>query len=169
MSAGLPGLPGEHGTSGGAGGRGGGGGQGGAGDPVGPGGRGGAGGAGGQGEKGDRGARGPRGYADRIRGQWLVYLCCFIAIGYTWVAAHDAVDKIQGERARNVQDNCEQVNQRHDNTIVALDGVLDQARKTAGPAQRKQIQQSRAATVLLIDALAPKRDCNALVRRQVGG
>jgi esterase/lipase len=76
--------------------------------------------------------------------------------------------QIQDERARNVRDNCEQVNERHDNTVATLDGLLARARKGASPQQRKQIQQSRASTLLLIDALAPRRDCEALVRQQVG-
>ncbi len=113
MSTGMPGQPGEPGTAGGAGGRGGGGGRGGAGDPVGPGGRGGAGGAGGQGEKGEKGARGPRGHADRIRGQWLVYVCCFVAIGYTWAANHSAVSKITAEGRDRRSQTCTTFESEH--------------------------------------------------------
>jgi hypothetical protein len=43
-----------------------------------------------------------------------------------------------------------------------------EARKLSSPALRKQFDQSRGSTVLLIDALAPVRDCDKLVNSQVG-
>jgi hypothetical protein len=47
-------------------------------------------------------------------------------------------------------------------------GLLLQARKLVSPVLRQQIDQSRGQTVLLVDSLAPRRDCVALVRSQVG-
>ena len=73
--------------------------------------------------------------------------------------------QIQDERAANTLRACRDVNQRHDDTIRALDELLKRAGRSAS---REQVERSRASTVLLIDALAPKRDCKRLVARQVG-
>lgn len=71
--------------------------------------------------------------------------------------------QIQQERARNIRLGCEQQNQRHDDTIRALDRLI-----ALVPASgRARAEQGRAGTLLLINALAPKRDCVALVRNQV--
>lgn len=75
--------------------------------------------------------------------------------------------KINDERERNVRANCEQINARHDATIRQLDALLAQRLRTASPADRERIEQSRASTVLLINALVPKRDCDRLVSEQV--
>lgn len=75
--------------------------------------------------------------------------------------------RIQGERARNVRASCEQTNARNQNTIAELDRLLAKRLGSASPAQRQQIVQSRTNTVLLIQALVPRRDCDAYVRQQV--
>lgn len=72
--------------------------------------------------------------------------------------------EIQDERARSVRDSCEEVNRRHDSTIATLDKLLAKL----PPSQRGRAKSNRDGTVLLIEALAPKRDCEALVRRTVG-
>lgn len=97
--------------------------------------------------------------------------------------------QIQQERADNILRSCREVNDRHDSSIDTLNRVvlerlshrdvprvmppsevkvrLAAAMKLADPPVRSQIQQSLGSTALLIDALAPKRDCQALVAQQV--
>ena len=79
------------------------------------------------------------------------------------------VDQINAERARNVRLTCEDINRRHDQTIATLDAVILKRSKSEKQSKlrRQQIRQSRETTVLLINALTPKRDCDALVRNQV--
>lgn len=73
------------------------------------------------------------------------------------------VKRVQIQRAASIRRNCEDVNARHDSTIRELDRIV-----TALPASRRaRARQRRAATVALIDALAPHRDCDALVARNV--
>jgi hypothetical protein len=69
----------------------------------------------------------------------------------------------KAERARNTLSNCLQTNMRHDATIAALDRQI----RSLPPAQQAGAQIRRAATVELIEALSPKRDCVALTHQQV--
>jgi hypothetical protein len=77
------------------------------------------------------------------------------------------IQAIQAERARNVRANCLDTNGRHDRTIATLDRRLQVAVRRAPPAQARQIRASREFTVALINALAPRRDCERLVKLQV--
>jgi hypothetical protein len=53
---------------------------------------------------------------------------------------------------------CLETNERHDNTIRRLDRII--AELPAGP-EKVRARRNRASTVLIIEALAPKRDCQA--------
>lgn len=76
--------------------------------------------------------------------------------------------QIQVERRQNVFRNCQDINDRHDNTIRQLDRLLTRrVREAPTQAERDRLRLSRASTVLLIEALVPKRDCAALARQQV--
>lgn len=78
------------------------------------------------------------------------------ALASATVSAITAVSlsgQIQDQRFVAVRSNCLDVNQRHDDTIEKLDGLI--AKLPA--AQRERAKTSRAGTVLLINALAPKR------------
>jgi hypothetical protein len=68
------------------------------------------------------------------------------------------VRQIQAEREHNIRDNCLDQNDRHDRTVLRLKAI---ARDNHLPAQRIE------PTITLIDALAPHRDCKALVASQV--
>jgi cell division protein FtsB len=87
-----------------------------------------------------------------------------------WVMAsgtrenHDLLQAIQRERARNVRTNCEEQNRRHDATIRQLHRLVDEL--PPGPRKVRAVQ-GMAGSVALIQALAPKRDCRALVAQQV--
>ena len=90
-----------------------------------------------------------------------------VLVGVLFGRVHAQFAAINNERARNVLVACRETNRRHDATIAELDRLLRIRTPHPTPAERRQIAQSRAATVLLIDALTPKRDCAALARRQV--
>lgn len=81
-----------------------------------------------------------------------------------WFSNDARVQQINDERARNVVRSCEETNQRHDATIRQL---RDLVASIPDPARRDRAEQGMASTVALIDALAPKRDCGALVAQQV--
>jgi hypothetical protein len=85
------------------------------------------------------------------------------ALYWLWSQSH----QIQTEREQSIRTACVDQNARHRATVAQLDARLRLAVATASPAQARQIRQSRAFTVALIDALAPVRDCDAVVRRSV--
>lgn len=60
---------------------------------------------------------------------------------------------------------CAATNETHHNTIRRLDQILRAAEKRE-PQHRRTIQASRASTVLLINALAPERNCVRYVNSQ---
>jgi hypothetical protein len=71
--------------------------------------------------------------------------------------------KIQDERERNIRDGCLATNERNDAAIMRLDELIAEA----PPERRARAEAGRAGTVLLIEALVPKRDCDAYVAEQV--
>lgn len=77
--------------------------------------------------------------------------------------ARQLTRQIQRERQRFIRESCEAQNERHDNTIRTLNGLVE---KATG-ARRRRLIQSRPGTVLLIKALSPKRDCDAVASRAV--
>ena len=79
------------------------------------------------------------------------------------VKASQAAVEIQSQRVAAVRMSCQDQNRRHDETIATLDKLIAQV-----PGSRRQrAKESRNSTVLLINALAPKRDCEAVVRAAV--
>lgn len=70
---------------------------------------------------------------------------------------------VQNQRLNNIRETCQASNSRHDNTLRALSSILARAERTALKGRRAQIEASRASTVLLINALAPKQDCARVV------
>jgi hypothetical protein len=79
-----------------------------------------------------------------------------------------AVTKINDSRKDIAFNTCIGQNMRHDNTVRVLDRQLDLAKDKATPAQLIQIRKSRQFTVFLLDALAPKQNCSALVEKRFG-
>lgn len=71
-------------------------------------------------------------------------------------------EQIQQSRTDATLSSCREQNERHDRTIHTLDLLLAQAIRRS-PERAVQIRQSRASTVLLINSLAPKRDCEQRV------
>jgi hypothetical protein len=95
----------------------------------------------------------------------VVGLASLSALGWT---VHKQQQEISRQRVDNIASSCEEQTARNRRTTAALDIVLAKAFKHARPAQRLQLQASRAATVLLINALAPIEDCDARVFKFTG-
>lgn len=60
------------------------------------------------------------------------------------------------------RDLCVDQNHRHDATIRQLDFIVRKIEHTAPPAERAQVKSSRVYNILLINALAPRRNCKAI-------
>jgi uncharacterized protein YpuA (DUF1002 family) len=75
--------------------------------------------------------------------------------------------RIQESRVESVLNQCHEDNQRHNNTINRLDAQLRELERLH-PANAARYRQSRAFTVTLIEALAPKRDCAKRARQLAG-
>jgi hypothetical protein len=85
-------------------------------------------------------------------------------IGTQTAENRDLIQAIQAERTRNVLQNCVDTNRRHDLTIRRLHQLVNEL--PPGPRKVRAVQ-GMAGSIALIDALAPRRQCKALARRQV--
>lgn len=85
-----------------------------------------------------------------------------LAAGAILLSAH-LFTRIQDEREKSIRMSCEETNARYDAAIGQLDRLIAQA----PPERRARAREGRAGTVLLIDALVPKRDCDRVVDRSV--
>lgn len=101
---------------------------------------------------------------------WIVTTVFAVAVVLNTISAVIAFDnntarihQIQQERVATVLRSCREQNLRHDATIHSLDELI----RRLPPEKRTRAVQSRAGTVLLINALAPKRDCATLARATV--
>lgn len=77
---------------------------------------------------------------------------------------------IQNQREDAIFRNCQDQNLRNKTTIGVLDARLNllKEQKKLDETQIKNLEASRSFTVLLIDALAPSRNCKELVKQQTG-
>jgi hypothetical protein len=69
---------------------------------------------------------------------------------------------IQQQRVDAIRSSCQETNARHDQTIKTLKGLVA---RIDDPAQRARAHRNLAGTLALIDALVPKQNCAARVRR----
>lgn len=90
----------------------------------------------------------------------LILLLGGVASGYFYSQNDQRIDDIQAARAESIRFSCEEQNDRHDATIRKLDELIAKS----PPERRAEAQERRAGTVLLINALAPERDCERRVR-----
>jgi hypothetical protein len=59
------------------------------------------------GQKGEQGERGEQGFGfTKVRSQGIVYLVCFLAIGYAWYTNHEGIERIEAERAERTNQSC---------------------------------------------------------------
>lgn len=80
----------------------------------------------------------------------------------------DLQHNIQTQRRGSILAACRDQNRRHHNTIATLDALAKKAERTH-PAETPRIQASLSQTDLLIQALAPKQNCESLANKYVGG
>jgi hypothetical protein len=78
----------------------------------------------------------------------------------------ERIADIQAQRKDSILSSCRDQNGRHDNTIRKLDKGLAAATK-AHPERAVQARESRSFTVTLIEALAPKQNCEQRARELV--
>lgn len=95
----------------------------------------------------------------------LITMACLLGVGNSVLNAI-SISRIQQSREYAIRSQCLEQNARHDGTIATLDQVLATIRRT-DPAQYRQAAAGRENTVLLIDALAPKRSCEQRVKQLV--
>lgn len=91
------------------------------------------------------------------RDVWLAIISVIVILAL--MNAQHAIDQIQQSRIAY----CQSQNQRHDRTIAELDRELARAMRHATTARRAQMAASRAYTIALIDQLAPRQNCSAIV------
>lgn len=116
----------------------------------------------------------------------VVVLPLLLVLSLVWKESRDRIDAIQTSRAQITYTSCLEQNDRHDATVQQLDLLLtnrkakvreqivtaemrgDIARVTNLRAQLDALDDTRATTVSLIDALAPLRGCEQLVLDRFG-
>lgn len=78
-------------------------------------------------------------------------------------------DAIQRQRETSIREDCQHTNKRHDDTfakLILLSKQDENSRKTQ--AGKIEVRRRRDVTLGLIEALAPKQDCEKLVRNALG-
>ena len=71
---------------------------------------------------GPRGPRGPRGFGFlRARSQSLVYFACFAAIGYSYMANRENIDRIEAEGVERRDQSCDISEAKHKADVVQLE------------------------------------------------
>jgi hypothetical protein len=99
-------------------------------------------------------------------------LCTIIAlVGFGVVLSQqsDTQASFKNTRKAFVRDSCAAQNKRHDKTIKKLGKLYGPAFARAKTTERKKrLLQNREATIGLIDALAPKQNCDKLALVSVG-
>jgi hypothetical protein len=88
-----------------------------------------------------------------IAGGWLIY------------QNHLRTQEIQNQRIEAMLINCQDQNYRNISTKAILDEQFKKITKNFTPAQKLATNRSKAFTILLIDALAPFRDCKKAINR----
>ena len=96
--------------------------------------------------------------ANVYRDIWLFLITCVVLV--TVLKTIALVHDIQNERVRATLAQCDDQNQRHDRTLNTLSTLANSA---GSEARRLRIQ----ASAVLIEALAPRQDCQALARERV--
>lgn len=76
-----------------------------------------------------------------------------------------AIIQTQDERAASILRECNAQNARHSATVAELKSIVARAEAKAPPVRRGQIEASVSSTLLLIDALAPYRDCQHVLAK----
>jgi hypothetical protein len=109
--------------------------------------------------------------------RWLVFgLIAFSIIALTSAAGlvgfgvllkkqGNTTAEIQRQRHDTIERNCKDQNERHDRTARALNrAVVVAVRKAKTQKLKRAIRENSEVSLGLIDLLAPKQDCEAIVR-----
>ena len=96
--------------------------------------------------------------ANMYRDIWLFIISLVVMV--TVLKTIALVNDIQDERVKAIVTQCDDQNQRHDRTLNTLSTLANSA---GSEARRLRIQ----ASAVLIEALAPRQDCQALARERV--
>jgi hypothetical protein len=100
-----------------------------------------------------------------VRRSWrFMSACALLLAAASILFSAYLYTRIQDERERSIRTSCEETNRRYDKAIARLDTLI----RPSPAADRQRPPERRAGTVLLIDALVPKRNCDAAVKRSVG-
>lgn len=100
-----------------------------------------------------------------------ICILCAGAVGVfsaTVLDAKDATEQIQAERAENILRACHDTNQRYAKTVSELDRLYAIRTREMTAEQRRAVEASRKATLVVIAAIVPPRKCADVVREQVG-
>lgn len=110
--------------------------------------------------------------------RWVIVVIGLLVAGYfSWHATRSAnnaihrnsvlVHEVATERREAILQNCIAQNQRHDNTIAILNQTVAQYEQTHPNSKNsRQLRTSVRQNVALINALAPKQNCQALANHQ---
>jgi hypothetical protein len=92
---------------------------------------------------------------------WIVVFSLIVV----WAVAktRSNVHAINQSRVEVALENCRSQNLRHDNTIRELNVLISELPKD----RQARAQASKPFTILLIDALAPKRNCATVIPEQI--
>lgn len=102
----------------------------------------------------------------------IIGMTTFLAIGGVFLL----LGEVQDTRSDFVRSNCESQNQQHNQSVAALVTAADRdiaaAKQNKDTSQGKvsvaEIQNRKAVTIGLIDALRPNQDCEYLVKLSRG-
>lgn len=95
------------------------------------------------------------------------YTLLCVAVVLLYIANRHRAQEIQDQRQESVLRSCKEQNLKHDNTIKTIDLQLAPRIEKADERQKAALKDRRDQTVLIIDALTPKRDCKKLAKAAV--
>lgn len=95
------------------------------------------------------------------RAMIAAYLLLVISVSLLYFANKERVNDIQNQRISL----CEDQNNKHDNTIKEINKQVAIRKKSLSAKARVALDERRNQTVLLINVLAPKRDCQKVINQ----
>lgn len=104
--------------------------------------------------------------------RWIVYgvvivIPILVTVALFWVELERRVDAVNRSRAETTYAACLEQNAENANAIAVVTDIFDESVE-AGEQTRAEADTALDATSTIINALAPVRDCEALVRERFG-
>lgn len=97
----------------------------------------------------------------------IIVIPMIFTVGLFWHELESRVDDVQESRAEITYIGCLEQNERNEAARAAVKTIFDQS-VAAGEQTREEADTAIAATASIVDALAPTRDCQALVEARFG-